>query len=151
MGKKKKKQNKNSEPQEEMDELLEKEAEEALDKVLEEREEQTWQEDESYFDGYRDEDQAAPEGEPFDPEKHGVPGLDELAIRLQVPPVQGADRGIVMWSKSGRAYSWVDLLAAHLEFTSQATIYNSNTSQKVEQLLEKVKEEMKNELNQRSR
>jgi len=145
LAKKKKKQQKNPEPQEEMDELLEKEAEEALDKVLEDSEEG----DET--PPTPPSEDAAPESEPFDPEKHGVPGLDELAIRLQVPPVQGADRGIVMWSKSGRAYSWVDLLAAHLEFTSQATIYSSNTSQKVEQLLEKVKEEMKNELNQRSR
>ena len=119
--------------------------------MLEEREEQTWQEDESYFDGYRDEDQAAPEGEPFDPEKHGVPGLDELAIRLQVPPVQDTNRGIVMWGKSGRAYSWVDLLSAHLEFTSQATVFLAETGQKVEKLLEKVKGEMKDELNKRSR
>lgn len=134
---KKKKQNKNVEPQEEVKELLG-ENEDRKTEELETRAEETFKGDES------------PQGEPFDPEKHGVPGLDELAMRLQVPPVQGADRGIVMWSKSGRAYSWVDLLAAHLEFTSQATIYNSSTSQKVEQLLEKVKEEMKNELDKRS-
>ena len=145
MGKKKKKQNKNPEPQEEMNELLEKEAEEALDKVLEDNEEG----DET--PPTPPSEDAAPEGEPFDPEKHGVPGLDELAMRLQVPPVQDTNRGIVMWGKSGRAYSWVDLLSAHLEFTSQATVFLAETGQKVEKLLEKVKGEMKDELNKRSR
>jgi len=122
MGKKKKNQEqRNIEPHEEMEKLTE-ETEENLT-----------------------------EGEPFDAEKHGVPGLDEMAMRLQVPPAEDPNRGIVLWGKSGRVYSWVDILSAHLEFTSQAVIHMANTHEKVNELLEKVKGEMKDELNKRSR
>jgi len=134
---KKKKQNKNVEPQEEMKELLG-ENEDRKTEELETRAEGTFKGDES------------PQGEPFDPEKHGVPGLDELALRLQVPPTEDTNRGIVMWGKSGRAYAWVDLLGTHLEYTSQAVMHTMQIHQKINELLEKIREEMKNELDKRS-
>lgn len=58
--------------------------------------------------------------EEFDPEKHGVPNLDELAMRLSVPASEEPYKGLVLFSKSGRVYSVTDILMSFTEFTAQA-------------------------------
>lgn len=61
------------------------------------------------------------ETEQFDPATDGVENLDELALRLQVPPLpeKTAYSGIALLSKSGRWYSVTELLAQHMNFTLQ--------------------------------
>jgi len=84
-----------------------------------------------------------PQEEEFNPEKHGIEGLDELAMRLQVPPTSDPEKGIVLFSQSGRVYSWIDLMSAHLAWSSQAVIHVNN-------MLEKVRSELKDELDKRA-
>lgn len=79
---------------------------------------------------------------PFDPEQHGVPGLDEFAMRLQVEPTDKPDVGLVLWSRSGRVYSLIDLLDAHLAWSSQAVIH-------VTTMLDNIRRELKDELDKR--
>lgn len=91
-----------------------------------------------------EEDKTVSEEETFDPEKHGIKGLDEFAMQLQVQPTSEPEKGIVLWSTSGRVYSWVDLLSAHLMWSTQAVFHVSG-------MLEQLRGEVKNELNKRPR
>lgn len=58
-----------------------------------------------------------PQGVPY------VAGLDELALRLQVPPVQGHNYGIALTGQSGRVYDVIAILANTIEFTAAAIQY----------------------------
>lgn len=49
-----------------------------------------------------------------------VPHLDELAIRLSVKETKEPYQGLVLLSKSGRAYSLTDIILNFTEFTAQA-------------------------------
>ena len=49
-----------------------------------------------------------------------VPGLEELASRLQLDPQEEPYIGVVLMGEAGKAYSVVQLLAHHVAFTAQA-------------------------------
>ena len=53
-------------------------------------------------------------------EQGGVPGVDELALRLQVEPATEPFEGVVLFGKSGRAYSFTTMMAHHIQFVSEA-------------------------------
>ncbi len=63
-----------------------------------------------------------------DPALHGVPFLDEIALRLQVKPLENPDRhpGVALLSKSGRWYAMEEYIHAHTQFTAQATLHILN-------------------------
>ncbi len=52
-----------------------------------------------------------------------VPGLDELALRLQVKPIDGEIYGIALMGKSGNAYSLVQIMAHVVDFSATALQY----------------------------
>jgi len=68
----------------------------------------------------------------FDPELHGIPHLDELALRLSVPEAQEGDPGIVMFGKSGRAYPFVTILANIIQFQVEAVMHVASMVERME-------------------
>lgn len=69
-------------------------------------------------------------------EQEFVPGLDELALRLQVPEVEEPYTGIVLFGKSGKAYHLVQILAHQVQFTAEAVALTIN-------ILEEIRKEAK--------
>ena len=53
-------------------------------------------------------------------EQDYIPGLDELAMRLQVDPQEEPYTGIVLLGKSGNAYPLIQILANQVQFTAEA-------------------------------
>ncbi len=68
----------------------------------------------------------------FDPDVHGIPGLDELALRLSVPVAQEGEPGIVMFGKSGRAYPLVTIMGAMVQFQIEAVMHTANLVARLE-------------------
>jgi len=76
-----------------------------------------------------------PPEEPF----RGIPGLDELALRLQIPQAEEPYVGVIMFGVSGRAYPVVDLLSNFMQFTAQAFDYMIRMISDMEQAAERTK------------
>ena len=66
----------------------------------------------------------------------GIPGLDELALRLQVGPAPEPFIGVVLFGKSGRAYQLVEVLANFMQFTAQAFEYMIRITNDLEKRME---------------
>lgn len=82
------------------------------------------------------------------PEHEFVPGLDELALRLQVPPQEEPFTGVILFGKSGKAYSMTQILAHHMQFTTEGIELAANIYQEVKNMQQAGKEEgEKNESN----
>lgn len=83
-------------------------------------------------------DEKTPQEKGFEsqPQHEFVPGLDELAFRLQVEPQEPPFSGIVLFGKSGKAFSLTQILSHHMQFVLEGVELTS-------QLLEKVQKEAK--------
>ncbi len=73
-----------------------------------------------------------------------VPGLDELALRLEVKATEGETRGIELVGSSGRSYNLVEILANSVEFCATALMYVASVAGSL------AKEDENSELNQKS-
>ncbi len=74
-----------------------------------------------------------------------VPGLDELALRLQVEPQNEPFTGVVLFGKTGKAYSITQLMAHHMQFVAEGIELAANIYDEIK------KEGDKFESNKRSR
>ncbi len=88
--------------------------------------------------------------EEVNPQEDGIPGLDELASRLQLPAVENPDNhnDLLMLSKTGKFYSMTLLMAFMVEFMSQVVVHMSGM---MYQMNEKLQPEDKKDAKQTKR
>lgn len=68
--------------------------------------------------------------------QEGIPHMDELAMRLQVPPQEEPYHGVVLFGNSGRAYSMVELMYNLTTFVAQSLQYMISINHSIQEVSE---------------